>query len=107
MTTARSAGDWMPDIVSYRDEVARLGTACTAAPDGGAHVCRVRGAPDRHRLSGRSGHPGECLRRLPRRYTDIDAAVGALADAGVDWIKAFLSTINKMDYPRSVPRLSQ
>lgn len=39
--------------------------------------------------------------------TDIDAEVKALADAGVDWIKAFLSTMNKMNYPHPVPRLSR
>jgi imidazolonepropionase-like amidohydrolase len=37
--------------------------------------------------------------------TDIEAEVKALTDAGVDWIKAFISTMNKMNYPHPVPRL--
>ena len=105
VTTARSAGDWMPDIVSYRDEVARLGLRAPRLLTAGRMFVASGGHPiDTVYQGDRAIRENSCV--VCRDDTDIDAAVAGLATAGVDWIKAFLSTINKMDYPRPVPRLS-
>jgi imidazolonepropionase-like amidohydrolase len=41
-----------------------------------------------------------------RADTDIEAEIAKLSDLGVDWIKIFVSDDNKMQYPCTVPRLS-
>ena len=105
VTTIRSAGDFMPDIISYRDEVSA----------NQLHAPRILAAG--RMFVARGGHPlytvygaNESIRDnacvVYDEDTDIDAAVRDLAEAGVDWIKAFLSTINKMNYPNEAPRLS-
>ena len=104
VTTVRSAGDFMPDIVTYRDEVNVKGLHAPRILTAG----RMFMAPGGHPIgtvffSNESIRDNACI--LCDESTDIDAEVKALADAGVDWIKAFISTMNKMNYPHTVPRL--
>ena len=104
VTTVRSAGDFMPDIVSYRDEVAAKGIHAPRILTAGRMFMAPGGHPIATVFFSNEGiRDNACI--LCDEKTDIDAEVKALADAGVDWIKAFLSTMNKMNYPHPVPRL--
>ncbi|SHI03603.1 Imidazolonepropionase [Sporobacter termitidis DSM 10068] len=105
VTTVRSAGDWMPDIVSYRDDVASKRLHAPRILTAGRMFVAAGGHPLNTVYAGNEAiRDSACV--VCDETTDIDAEVKALADAGVDWIKAFLSTINKMNYPHPVPRLS-
>ena len=105
ITTVRSTGDYTPDILEFRDEVnLRL------------HISpRIIAAGKM--IQARGGHPvstvfngdaaiseGACV--LVDENTDLGKEVKALADAGADWIKAFISEVNKLDYPTRVPRIA-
>ena len=104
ITTIRSTGDYTPDIFEFRDEVNR-----------GLHLSPRIIAAGRM-IQARGGHPvstvfggdaaiadGACV--LVDESTDLDKEVKALAGAGADWIKAFISEVNKLDYPAHVPRI--
>ncbi|MCL2151828.1 MAG: amidohydrolase family protein [Oscillospiraceae bacterium] len=104
ITTVRSTGDYTPDILDYRDEVSS-----------GKHISpRIVAAGKM--IQARGGHPvstvfgadpaiatGACV--LVDENTDIVNEVRMLSDAGADWIKAFISEVNKLDYPKRVPRI--
>ena len=104
VTTIRSAGDYTPEILEFRDEV-----------NSGRHISpRVFAAGKM--FQARGGHPldtvfgtnekiaaGACV--LVDEATDIDDEVKKLVDAGVDWIKIFISEINKLNYPAAVNRI--
>lgn len=104
VTTVRSAGDFMPDIVAHRDDIAAKHLHAPRILASG----RIFVAPGGHPLYTVFGgsepiRDNACV--VCSEDTDIDAEVRSLADAGVDWIKAVLSTMNKMNYPHPVPRL--
>ena len=104
VTTVRSAGDFMPDLVSYRSDAAMGGLRAPRILTAGRMFVARGGHPLYTVYSGNEDiRDNACV--VCDDSTDIDAEVKKLADAGVDWIKAFLSTINKMDYPNPVPRL--
>ena len=104
VTTVRSAGDWMPDIVTFREEVSR-GTFC--APrilTAGRMFVAQGGHPlDTVFMSDAGIRKNACI--VCDGATEIDEEVKAMVEAGADWIKAFLSTVNKMNYPVPTPRL--
>jgi imidazolonepropionase-like amidohydrolase len=105
VTTVRSAGDYMPDIVSFRDDVAAKRLYAPRISAAGPMFVAPGGHPlDTVFFSNEGIRDNACV--VCHENTDIDSAVKALAEAGVDWIKAFISTINKMNYPHPVPRLS-
>ena len=105
VTTVRSAGDWMPDIVSFRDDVEREGLPAPRILTAGRMFVAPGGHPlDTVYQSNPAIRDNACV--VCDDDTDIDGAVKALAELGVDWIKAFLSTMNKLAYPEQVPRLS-
>ena len=104
VTTVRSAGDYTPEIFQFRDEV-----------NDGLHISPRIIASGRM-IQARGGHPldtvfgsnpmiaeGACV--LVDESTDLDAQIKQLVDAGTDWIKAFISEVNKLDYPTPVPRI--
>ena len=104
VTAIRSTGDFAPDIFDFRDEVNR-----------GQHIS-PRIVTAGRMIQARGGHPvytvfgsnpsiieGACL--IVDETTDLAKEVKALADAGADWIKVFISEVNKMDYPAPVPRI--
>ena len=102
--TVRSAGDFMPDIVTYRDDVSAKQLRAPRILAAGRMILASGGHPlDTVFGSSEVIRDNACV--VCDESTDIDAEVKALADAGVDWIKTFLSTINKMNYPHPVPRL--
>ena len=104
VTTIRSAGDFMPDIVSYRNDVESNGLHAPRILTAGRMFMAPGGHPlDTVFMHNEAIRDNACI--LCHDDTDIDAEVKNLADAGVDWIKAFLSTMNKMNYPHPVPRL--
>lgn len=104
VTTVRSAGDFMPDIVSFRDDVARHRLYAPRILTAGRMFVAPGGHPLDTVYSGNAAiRDNACV--VCDGNTDIDSAVKALANAGVDWIKAFISTMNKMNYPHPVPRL--
>ncbi|MDR0490499.1 MAG: amidohydrolase family protein [Oscillospiraceae bacterium] len=105
VTTIRSAGDFMPDIVSYRDDVARRRIRAPRILTAGRMFVAPGGHP-LYTVFGGSEQIRDNACVVCDESTDIDSEAKALADAGVDWIKAVLSTMNKMDYPHPVPRLS-
>ena len=104
VTTIRSTGDYAPDIFSFRDEV-----------NSGQHISpRIIAAGKM--IQARDGHPvytvfgsnpaiidGACV--IVDDNTDLDKEIKGLVDAGADWIKAFISEVNKMDYPTRIPRI--
>jgi len=104
VTTIRSTGDFAPDIFDFRDEVNR-----------GLHISpRIIAAGKM--IQARGGHPvytvfgsnpsiidGACV--VVDESTDLEKEVKALVDAGADWIKVFISEVNKMDYPTRIPRI--
>ena len=104
VTTIRSAGDYTPDILRFRDEV-----------KSGLHISpRIVAAGKM--IQARGGHPlntvfggseaiagGVCV--LVDESTDLEKEVRLLCDAGADWIKTFISEVNKLDYPTRVPRI--
>lgn len=105
VTTVRSAGDYMPDVLQVRD----------LANSGALRAPRILAAGKVFQADG--GHPGfsvyfgdpEILDRvciLVREDTDLEAEVDGLVRSGVDWIKIFLSDDNKMNYPCTAPKLS-
>jgi imidazolonepropionase-like amidohydrolase len=105
VTTVRSAGDFTPEILTYRDAVNRgrirspriLASGRMIQANGGHPAFTVF-------LSDQSVIDNACI--LLNDNTDIEAEIKKLAEAGVDWIKAFLSDDNKMQYPNTAPRLS-
>jgi len=105
LTSIRSAGDYTPEIFHFRDEV-----------NEGRHISPRIIAAGRM-IQARGGHPldtvfgsneniaaGACV--LVDEQTDLDAEIKKLVDEGTDWIKAFISEVNKLNYPAPVPRLS-
>jgi imidazolonepropionase-like amidohydrolase len=105
VTTIRSAGDYMPDIISFRDDVSNKKLNAPRILTAGRMFVASGGHPlDTVYGSNEAIRDNACV--VCYENTDIDAAVKTLIDAGVDWIKAFISTINKMNYPQSVPRIS-
>lgn len=104
VTTVRSAGDFMPDIVSFRDSADKEKLYAPRIITAGRMFVAHGGHPIDTVFGGnediRANACVECS-----EDTDIDAAVSGLVEAGVDWIKAFISTVNKMNYPHPVPRL--
>lgn len=105
VTTVRSAGDFTPEILAYRDEV----------NNGKIRSPRVLASGRMIQVNG--GHPAftvffanpevidnACV--LVNDNTDIELEIKKLAEAGADWIKAFISDDNKMHYPSAAPRLS-
>ena len=98
VTALRSAGDFTPDILAFRDEV-----------NEGKHRSPRLLACGRF-LQAKGGHPlstvffddpaiaeNACV--LIDEKTDIDAEVGKLFDLGVNWIKTVASDDNKFKYP--------
>lgn len=105
VTTVRTAGDFMPDIVSFKGDVASKQLCAPRVLTAGRMFVAQGGHPlDTVYFGDESIRDNACV--VCSENTDIDAEVKTLAAAGVDWIKAFISTMNKMDYPNSVPRLS-
>ncbi|MDR0817773.1 MAG: amidohydrolase family protein [Clostridiales Family XIII bacterium] len=104
ITTVRSAGDYVPDILDFRDEVdAGLHTSPKIIAAG-----RMFQAAGGHPLDTVFGHdPGIASGVIIAvgEDTDLEKEVAGLADAGSDWIKVFISEVNKMDYPAKVPRI--
>ncbi|NLO97782.1 MAG: amidohydrolase family protein [Peptococcaceae bacterium] len=105
VTTVRSAGDFTPEILEFRDEVNQ------------GKIRSPRIIACGRFIQAQDGHPGYTVFAadqnildnamvLVNEQTDIEAEVKKLVDAGVDFIKTFISDDNKMDYPNSVPRLS-
>ena len=104
VVSVRSAGDFMPDIVSYRDDAASAGLPSPRIVTAGRMFVAPGGHPHDTVFGGNEAiRENACV--ICDGSTDIDAEVKALADSGADWIKAFLSTMNKMNYPHPVPRL--
>ena len=105
VTTVRSAGDYMPDIVTYREEVENRNLHAPRIITAGRMFVAPGGHPLDTVFSSNEGiRDNACV--VCDENVDIDAAVLALVEAGVDWIKAFISTTNKMNYPHFVPRLT-
>jgi imidazolonepropionase-like amidohydrolase len=105
ITTVRSAGDYVPDIIDFRNEV-----------DGGRHISPRIIAAGRM-LQAAGGHPLDTVFGSDpgiaagvvvtvTKETDLAKEVKSLAEAGSDWIKVFISEVNKMDYPAKIPRVS-
>ncbi len=104
--TVRTAGDIVPDILEYKKDVL----------DGKITSPRVLAAGPM--FQARGGHPLNTVFMSDEEIeknaciiidddTDIESAVKAVCEMGVDWIKVFYAHINKMDYPNYVPRLSR
>ena len=105
VTTVRSAGDFTPDIFDLRDEV-----------DAGKHISpRIIAAGKM--IQAKGGHPlSTVFSGLPEiaenacvlvdENTDIAVEIGTLVSQGADWIKAYISEVNKLDYPARIPRIS-
>ena len=105
VTTVRSAGDFTPEILAYRNEV----------NEGKIRSPRIIASGRMVQANG--GHPAftvffsdqkvidnACV--LVDDTTDIETEIKKMIDSGVDWIKTFLSDDDKMNYPESAPRLS-
>ncbi|NLL51958.1 MAG: amidohydrolase family protein [Peptococcaceae bacterium] len=105
VTAVRSAGDFTPEILEFRDEV----------NEGKIRSPRILACG--RFIQAQNGHPGctvfsadqnilDNAMVLVNEQTDIETEVKKLVDAGVDLIKTVISDDNKMDYPNSAPRLS-
>jgi len=105
VTTVRSAGDFMPDILEIRE----------AANSGAIRSPRIVTAG--RMIQARNGHPGytvlfqdPAVMEHELVFVDEDSnledVVKQLSDQGVDWIKLVISENNVMDFPNKVPRLS-
>ena len=104
VTTIRSAGDYTPEIFEFRDEAGK-----------NQHISpRIKAAGKI--LQARGGHPMDTVFGSNKKMsdnaavmiddkTDLDAEIKKLAAAGADWIKAVISEINKVDYPKPIPRI--
>ncbi len=105
VTTVRSAGDFSPEIITYRDEV-NAGKICSPRVIASGRMLQAEGGHPAFTvyLSNKAVINNACI--VVNDNTDIETEIKKLADAGVDWIKAFLSELNVMDYPNTVPRLS-
>ena len=98
VTALRSAGDFTPDILMFRDEV-NAGTLRSPRMLACGRFLQAKGG---HPLStvffdDPSIAENACV--LIDENTDIDAEVGKLFDLGVDWIKTVASDDNKFKYP--------
>jgi enamidase len=105
VTAVRSAGDFTPEILNFRDEV------------NAGEIRSPRVVAAGRMIQADGGHPAftvffadaaivenACL--ILGADTDIEAQIARLAELGADWIKTFVSDDNKMRYPCTVPRLS-
>ena len=104
ITTIRSAGDYSPEIFEFRVEV-----------ESGRHIS-PRIVASGKMIQAKGGHPistvfggnvaiaeNACV--LVDENTDLNAEVKALVDAGADWIKTVICEVDKLDYPKRVPRI--
>lgn len=105
VTTIRSAGDYTPDILSFRDDVAAGKVNAPRIIASGRMIQAQGGHPAFTVFSGNSDVIANACIQVTDD-TDIELEVKKLVDSGVDWIKTFISKVNKIDYPNKVPRLS-
>ena len=106
ITAVRSAGDFTPDIIEFRNDVNA----------GMCHSPRVLACG--RFMQAKGGHPlssvyfddpdiAKEMCVVIDEGTDIDAEVGKLYELGVDWIKTVIADDNKFKYPDTkIPRLS-
>lgn len=104
--TVRTAGDMMPDIIEYKEDVLS-GKIVSPRVIAAGPMFQARGGHPLNTvfMSETDVEKDACI--LIDDETDIEAAVEAVADRGVDWIKTFYAHINKMNYPVPAPRMSR
>jgi imidazolonepropionase-like amidohydrolase len=106
ITTVRTAGDLLPDILEYRDDV-RAGRVLSPRILSAGPMFQARGGHPCYTVfqSDSEVETDACV--ILDDGTDIEAEVVRVAGLGVDWIKVFYAHINKMNYPVPVPRISR
>jgi len=105
VTTIRSAGDHTPEIFEFRDEAAARRYYSPRIVAAGKMV-QARGGHPVYTVMGSDENivANACV--IVDDATDIEAEIKRLIDSGADWIKTFISEIDKLNYPAPVPRLS-
>lgn len=105
VTTLRSCGDFMPDSVTVRDEIAagriegpRLFVAGMQFTAQGGHPAFT--------IMGGDPYVLKHSIKLPETREQARADVREMVDAGVDYIKAQLSSLDSWQYPRRLPKLN-
>ena len=105
ITTVRSAGDYTPEIFAFRDEV-KLGRHISPRIVAAGRMIQARGGHPIDTVFGSNERFAEGAGVMVDEMTDLDFEIKQLVDAGTDWIKAFISEINKLNYPAPIPRIS-
>ena len=104
VTTVRSAGDYSPDIFTFRDEV-KLGRHISPRIIAAGKMIQAKGGHPVYTVFGGNSAIAEHACVIVDENTDLEKEVKALVDAGADWIKAVISEVDKMDFPKQVPRI--
>ena len=104
VTTVRSAGDYTPDIFTFRDEV-NLGRHISPRIVAAGKMIQAKGGHPVFTVFGGNLAIAENACVIFDDNTDLKKEIKALAEAGADWIKAVISDVDKMDYPKPVPRI--
>ena len=98
VTALRSAGDFTPDILEFRDDV-NAGKLRSPRIVASGRFFQARGGHPLSTVYSDDPVIAENACVLVDDHTDIEAEVGKLADLGVDWIKAIICDDNKFKYP--------
>lgn len=105
VTAIRSAGDYTPDILDFRNEAA-LGLHASPRITAAGRIIQARGGHPIYTVFGSNENIAAGAAVIADETTDLDYEIKKMVDEGTDWIKAVISEINKLDYPSPVPRLS-
>ena len=106
VTAVRSAGDFTPDILEFRDDV-NAGKMRSPRMLACGRFFQAKGAHPLSTVYADDPVIAENACVIIDEGTDVSAEVDKLADLGVDWIKVMASDDNKLKYPDTrTPTLS-
>jgi len=104
ITTIRSTGDYTPEIFGFRDEV-NLGKHISPRIVAAGKMIQARGGHPMDTVFGSNENMTAGAAVMVDDSTDVELEVKQLAEAGADWIKAFIAVVNKVNYQVPIPRI--
>ena len=104
VTAIRSAGDYTPDIIEFRDAV-KDGFQISPRIFAAGKMIQARGGHPIYTVFGSNSAISDGATVQVDESTDLEKEIERLAAAGVDWIKAVICEVDKLNYPAPVPRI--
>ena len=104
ITSVRSAGDYTPDIITFRDAV-KNNIHISPRIFSSGKMIQARGGHPIATVFGSNSAISDGSTVQVDDNTDLELEIGRLVEAGVDWIKAVICEVDKLNYPAPVPRI--